>query len=158
MTTRAKHGIFKPNPCYGMLTRTPISRSFLPKNYKFSLSSDSNWNAAINDEYSALNKTGTWDLVPRPLGVNIVNCVRLFRYKGKSNGELEKVIVMKLYSVCSSGIGLGVAMARHWSIHQLDVKNAFLHGDLQETIFMHQPPGFVDKIFPHYVCRLCKDM
>ena len=51
---------------------------------------------------------------------------------------------------------LGLAMDRNRSIHQLDVKNAFLHGDLQETTFMHQPPGFVDKRFPHYVYRLRK--
>lgn len=45
-------------------------------------------------------------------------------------------------------------MAQNWSINQLDVENAFLHGDLQEKNYMHQPPSFVDKRHPHYVCRL----
>ena len=47
-------------------------------------------------------------------------------------------------------------MDRKCSIHQLDVKKAFLHGDLQETVVMHQPQGFVDKRYPHHVCHLRK--
>lgn len=53
---------------------------------------------------------------------------------------------------------LGLAMVRKWSIHQLDVKNIFLHGDLQETVYMHQPLESVDKRFQYHVCRLLKDL
>ncbi|XP_021745687.1 uncharacterized protein LOC110711589 [Chenopodium quinoa] len=53
---------------------------------------------------------------------------------------------------------LSIAMGRDWPIHQLDVKNAFLHGVLKETVYMHQPPGFVNPNFPSYVCRLRKSL
>uniref|UniRef100_A0A803MSZ8 Reverse transcriptase Ty1/copia-type domain-containing protein n=1 Tax=Chenopodium quinoa TaxID=63459 RepID=A0A803MSZ8_CHEQI len=49
-------------------------------------------------------------------------------------------------------------MGRGWHIHQLDVQNAFLHGNLKETVFMHQPPGFVNPNAPTYVCRLRKSL
>nr|GEV02880.1 ribonuclease H-like domain-containing protein [Tanacetum cinerariifolium] len=48
---------------------------------------------------------------------------------------------------------LSLALSRNWPIHQLDVKNAFLNDDLSETVYMYQPPGFVDSQFPHHVMR-----
>ena len=51
---------------------------------------------------------------------------------------------------------LDITLNNNWDIRQLDVKNAFLHGTITEDIYMHQPPGFVSKEFPHYVCKLEK--
>ncbi|GKF51411.1 ribonuclease H-like domain-containing protein [Tanacetum coccineum] len=51
-----------------------------------------------------------------------------------------------------------LAMSRHWPIHQLDVKNDFLNGDLSETVYMHQPPGFVNNRYSHNVCLLQRSL
>ncbi|GAU48004.1 hypothetical protein TSUD_404810 [Trifolium subterraneum] len=53
---------------------------------------------------------------------------------------------------------LTIALSKSWPIHQLDVQNAFLHGDLHETVYMHQPLGFRDSHHPDYVCRLRKSL
>ena len=49
---------------------------------------------------------------------------------------------------------LAIVVVQHWPIRQLDVKNAFLHSYLRETVYMEQPPGFTNPEFPHHVCRL----
>jgi histone deacetylase 1/2 len=51
---------------------------------------------------------------------------------------------------------LSIAVSRGWSLRQLDIQNAFLHGILEEEVYMRQPPGYEDKVFPHYVCKLDK--
>jgi hypothetical protein len=50
---------------------------------------------------------------------------------------------------------LSIAVSRGWSLRQLDVQNAFLHGYLEE-VYMQQPPGYEDKTHPNYVCKLDK--
>lgn len=131
----------------------------------------------MTDEFYALIKNETWELVPRPSDVNVVRCMWLFKHKFCSNGSLERHKARLVANGRSPQVGidcdetfspvvktatirtvLSLALSKSWSIHQLDVKNAFLHGHLQETIFMHQPPGFRDPTHPDYVCRLRKSL
>jgi len=51
---------------------------------------------------------------------------------------------------------LSIAISSGWKLRQLDVNNAFLQGTLTENVYMHQPPGFIDKDFPSHVCKLHK--
>ncbi|GJX39866.1 ribonuclease H-like domain-containing protein [Tanacetum coccineum] len=90
----------------------------------------------------------------------------LSRYKARlvANGstQLEGIDVDETFSpVVKPGTiqtVLSLATSRHSPVHQLDVKNAFLHGDLNETIYMHQPLGFQDSQHPNYVCLLQRSL
>ena len=53
---------------------------------------------------------------------------------------------------------LSLALSHGWHIHQLDIQNAFLHGRLEEEVFMTQPPGFKDHSRPDFVCKLHKSL
>ncbi|GKC76881.1 ribonuclease H-like domain-containing protein [Tanacetum coccineum] len=127
----------------------------------------------MTDEYNALIKNKTWTLGPRPTDTNIVCCMWLFhhkyladgtlsRYKARlvANGstQIEGIDVNETFSpVVKPGtirMVLSLATSLHWPIHQLDVKNSFLHGDLAETIYMHQPSRLWDSAHPEYICLL----
>ena len=53
---------------------------------------------------------------------------------------------------------ISLAATHNWPLHQLDIKNAFLHGDLQEEVYMEQPPGFVAQGEYGKVCHLQKSL
>ncbi|GKB85537.1 ribonuclease H-like domain-containing protein [Tanacetum coccineum] len=129
------------------------------------------------DEYNALIKNNTWVLVPRPPDANIVRSLWLFRHKHNADGSLNryKARLVANGSTQIAGIDvdetfspvvkpatirtvLSLAISRHWPVHQLDVKNAFLHGSLSETVYMHQPPGFRDPRHPDHVCLLQRSL
>ncbi|GJZ08667.1 ribonuclease H-like domain-containing protein [Tanacetum coccineum] len=144
----------------------------IPKSYPIAFR-DPNWYRAMLDEYTALIKNNTWILVPRPPDANIVRSMWLFWHKYNADGTLSryKARLVANGSTQLAGIDvdetfspvvkpatirtvLSLAISRHWPVHQLDVKNAFLHGSLSETVYMHQPPGFRDPQHPDHVCLL----
>ncbi|KAJ9545471.1 hypothetical protein OSB04_025178 [Centaurea solstitialis] len=170
MTTRSQNGIHKPNPKYACLS-TSSTISPLPKSHIHALR-DPNWHNAMVDEFDALIKNDTWELVPRPLDVNIIRCMWIFTHKLKSNGSLERYKARLSQQVgvdCTDMFSpvvkpaiirmvLSLALSKKWDVHQLDVNNAFLHGTLQETVYIHQPPGFRDDNFLNHVCRLKRSL
>lgn len=124
----------------------------------------------MKDEFTASIKNGTWVVVPRPPNVNIVRSMWLVKHKFNADGSLGRYKPQLVANGRSQQQGidcdetfspvvkpasirtvLSLAISRQWPIHQLDVKNAFLHGHLTKTVYMHQPPGFTDLAHPD--CR-----
>jgi hypothetical protein len=138
---------------------------------------DLSWRNVMEEEYAALFSNNTWDLVPRPVGSNFVTGKWIFKHRFNSNGTLEWYkarwvlrdftqrpdvdydetcsSVVKLATVC---VVLSLVVSRSWPIHQLDVKNVFLHGTLSKTVYCSQPTGFVDPVQPDRVCRINKSL
>ena len=171
MTTHSCVGIVKPNPKYALSVITP-STPLEPKSVKIALR-DPGWHAAMKDEMHALHHNNTWALVPRQPDMNVIGCRWIFKTKLHSDGSLDGLkarIVTKGYNQ-REGVDfletfspvirpatirtvLTLATVKGWSLRQFDVKNAFLHGYLDTTVFMDQPPGFEDSTLPHHVCQL----
>ena len=131
------------------------------------------WVCAMEEEMAALHHNKTWELVPLPSGKQLVGCRWVFVVKHNPDGSVERLkarLVAKGYTqnygidydetfspvakIPSVRIVISLAARSKWTLHQLDVKNAFLHGDLQEEVYMEQPPGFVAQ--GEKVCRLRK--
>jgi len=173
MRTRSKNGITKPKQPLSL--HTDII-SPLPTSHLKALE-DPNWNAAMNEEYAAQIKKGTWDLVPRPRDTNIVRSMWLFRHKFGPDGKLSRYKARLVANGKSQEIGidcdetfspvvkpatirlvLELSLSRKWPIHQLNVKYAFLNGTLEEPVYMHQPSGFRDPTKPDHACLLKRSL
>ncbi|XP_042944481.1 uncharacterized mitochondrial protein AtMg00810-like [Carya illinoinensis] len=85
-------------------------------------------------ELRALEANSTWTLEPLPPGKKPIGCKWVFKTKLQADGSIERYKARLVV--------LAVAATKNWIIHQLDVNNAFLHGDLDEEVYMTPPPGF----------------
>jgi hypothetical protein len=129
------------------------------------------------EEYATLLANHTWDLMSCPPGTNVVTGKWLFRHKLTSDDSLDRYKARWVLRGFTQRPGvdydetfspivkfatvrtiLSLALSRDWAIHQLDVKNAFLHGTLTETIYCSQPTGFVDEAHPDLVYRLNRSL
>jgi len=176
-TTRSQHGISKPKVYmdgtvrWCQLASTAVEE---PSTVSEALQDDK-WVSAMDTEHQALLRNRTWHLVPPPRGKNIIGCKWVYKVKRKADGSVDRYkarLVAKGYKqqygidyedtfspvvkAATIRIVLSVALSQGWSLRQLDVQNAFLHGVLEEEVYMHQPPGYVDPQRPDYVCKLDK--
>jgi hypothetical protein len=138
---------------------------------------DPNWRAAMTDEYKALIDNGTWRLVPRPPRANVITGKWVFKHKYHADGSLARhkarwVVCgfLQQYDIdydetfspvvkpATIRVVLSIAASSSWLIHQLDVKNAFLHDHLDEIVYCQQPPGFADPATPDHICLLQKSL
>ncbi|CAL8119652.1 unnamed protein product [Prunus armeniaca] len=127
------------------------------------------------DEINPLLKNNTWTLIPPSSSQNLVGCKWVFRVKHNSYGIIERHkarLVAKgfhqqqgidytdtfssVIKPTTIRVVLSLVVSRGWSLCQLDIKNAFLHGFLKEDVYMTQPQGFIELSRPSHVCKLNK--
>lgn len=156
----------------GTVRYTSFTSSGEPQTVDEALS-DKNWREAMDAEYMALMKNKTWRLVPPQKGRNIIDCKWVYKMKRKVDGTLDRYkahLVAKgfkqrygidyedtfspVVKAVTIRMVLSIAVFRGWSLRQLDVQNAFLHGVLEEEVYLRQPPGYEKSSLPDYVCKL----
>lgn len=133
------------------------------------------WESSMKTEYDSLIQNNTWTLVDPPKDRKPVKNKWIFRLKTKPDGSVDRYKARLVAKGCSQKFGvdyletfspvakfdsirtlLSIAAVKDYEIYQLDIKTAFLHGDLRETIYMEQPEGFDDG--SGKVCKLNKSL
>lgn len=169
----------KPPDRYGFtsplsLTAT-VSSIPIPSSYKQAMEHEC-WRRAIETELLALAENQTWDVVPCPPSVKPLGSKFVFSIKLRSDGSIErhKARLVVLGNKQEYGLDydetfapvakmttvrtiLALAASQSWSLHQMDVKNAFLHGDLKEEVYMKLPYGMPTSS-PNDVCKLKRSL
>jgi histone deacetylase 1/2 len=173
--TRLQDGIRKPKLYTdGTVRYAFVSSSCEPYNLQEALSIP-HWKVAMDAEYGALMKNKTWRLVPPQPGRNLIDCKWVYKVKRKADGSIDRYKARLVAKGFKQRLGidyddtfspvvkpatirliLSLAVSQGWILRQLDVQNAFLHGILEEEVYMKQPPGFVDPNFRSYHCKLEK--
>lgn len=117
-------------------------------------------NLLTGDEYNALLQNDTWKLVSPSESQNVIGCKWIFKTKTKNEGYVDRYkarLVAKGYhqrpgvdyidtfslvvKPATIRLLLSLGVSNNWHIIQLDISNAFLHGHLDEVVYMSQPPG-----------------
>nr|KAJ0214633.1 hypothetical protein LSAT_V11C400162490 [Lactuca sativa] len=136
---------------------------------------DADWIKAMQEELNEFKRHNVWTVVPRPSGKSITGTRWVYRNKVDKDGiitrnkarlvaqgftQIESIDYGETFAPVAriEAIRLFLAYASYMNfiVYQMDVKTAFLHGVLEEEVFLNQPPGFVDKDHPDYVYRLDK--
>ena len=161
MQTRSKSNIFKPKHPLDHTVRYPLPQALLTSSSPTNIEPTSftaaskhvEWRKAINVEFDALLCNGTWTLVAPSPTMNIVGCKWAFRIKRNVDGTIDRYKARLVAKVFHQQLGvdfgktyshvvkpttirvvLSIAISFGWTIRQLAVQNAFLHGFLSEDV------------------------
>ncbi|GJY88270.1 retrovirus-related pol polyprotein from transposon TNT 1-94 [Tanacetum coccineum] len=145
-----------------------------PKNFKSAVTEDC-WFQAMQDEIHEFDRLDVWELVPPPDCAMIIALKWIYKVKLDEYGDVLKNkarLVAKGYRqeegldfeesfapvarLEAIRIFLANAASKNMTVYQMDVKTAFLNGELKEEVYVSQPEGFVDPDRPHHVYRLKK--
>ncbi|GLU09096.1 hypothetical protein SLE2022_259720 [Rubroshorea leprosula] len=134
---------------------------------------ESKWRKDMDEEIAAIERNNSWELTELPKGKKTIGVKWVYKTKLKENGEVDKYKARLVAKGYKQEFGVDyqevfAPVARHdtirlvislaaqnsWPVFQLDVKSAFLHGDLDEQVFIAQPPGYVKAGNEHKVYKL----
>ncbi|TQE08812.1 hypothetical protein C1H46_005583 [Malus baccata] len=135
------------------------------------------WKKAMEEELESMSKNNVWTLVESDSKTKPIGCKWVYKTKRDAQGRIERYkarLVAKgftqkervdfsdTFSPVSSKDSMRIIMALtayfDLELHQMDVKTAFLNGELEETIHMKQPPGFIERGKDSLVCKLNKSI
>lgn len=145
-----------------------------PRNYTQAVK-DCNWRKAMQREMESIEQNNTWKLTVLPAGRKVIGLKWIYKIKRDENGEIVKYkarLVAKGY-VQEQGVDfdeifapvtrietvrllLALAARYGWQVHHLDVKTAFLNGEILEEVYVSQPEGFIVKGKENSVYKLLK--
>jgi transposase InsO family protein len=135
------------------------------------------WEHAAKDEMDSIQQAGTWTLTPLPADRQAIGCKWVFKIKRKADGSVDRYKMRLVAKGFSQKPGIDyeetfapvakfatiralLSVAAHYDleIHQMDVRTAFLNGDLEQDIYMKQPEGYVASGKENLVCKLRKSL
>lgn len=150
-----------------------------PQSFEDAMRSEhaANWLRAAQDEIQSHRDNQTWDLVPAPPRRKILKNRWVWVVKYTAQGEIDRFKARLVIKGFQQRYGIdyheifapvirmevlrllfAIAATLDYEIHQMDVKTAFLNGNLDEEIYMEQPEGFIEPGSEHLVCKLRKSL
>ena len=150
-----------------------------PVSFSEAMNSDNSdkWLDAMKDELKSMAQNCVWDLVELLKGCKRVGCKWVFNTKRECHGNIERytarlvakgftqkdeIDYKETFSLVSKKDSFRIIMAlvAHYDLElrQMDVKTAFLNGDLEDDVYMDQPVGFIEEGKKHVVCKLKKSI
>jgi hypothetical protein len=135
------------------------------------------WKVAEEEKLTSMREMKTWTLVPPPNGANIVSSKWVYKFKTDSDGSIARFkarLVARGFTQVAGvdyeetfaptakfttiRLMLSLACSLQWPVEQADIDTAFLWAELEDDIYMQQPPGHEDPDNPHYVCKLLRSL